>query len=425
MALEQFENNAASTLDSGVTAGATSMTLATGEGALFPALTGSQYFYVTLTENTDLEIVQVTARSTDVLTVVRGQQGTSGFAFSAGAVVEQRLTKGTLEGLSQQVQEVSTTGPTVIATGRRVVVVCDTAAALIGLTCAESPEVGDRVDIIDSTGEAHMQRATLTRDGTQLINGETTLVLDLPYGHVYLIYTDTDVWRAFQGISGDLYRRLDFNDHFAASPTRAGTYNSGTGFGPHSGGGGGVFSDAAVSGKPGIIDMHTDTSASGYAGIGAWGYDSTNAGMFLDDGPSLFDAEARIPTLSTVSEEYVVNIGFCDGANDAYPNNSAYFHYDRLGLGTNWQCRTDDGSTTTTDSGITVVAHATEFHRFRIAVNDDGTEVVFLYDGVEVASHTANIPTSAKMVMVAIIKSAGTTLRRLKADRVHYHKVLT
>jgi hypothetical protein len=43
-----FTNNAASTLASSITSGATSLTVASGQGALFPVITGSNYFLVTL-----------------------------------------------------------------------------------------------------------------------------------------------------------------------------------------------------------------------------------------------------------------------------------------------------------------------------------------------------------------------------------------
>ena len=92
----QFTNNAASTLASSILIGATSLTVATGTGALFPTLTGSNFFYCTLqnTAGTTIEIVKVTARSTDTFTLVRAQEGTSASAFSTGDKVELRLTAG-------------------------------------------------------------------------------------------------------------------------------------------------------------------------------------------------------------------------------------------------------------------------------------------------------------------------------------------
>ena len=92
----QFTNNAASTLASSILIGATSLTVATGTGALFPTLTGSNFFYCTLqnTAGTTVEIVKVTARSTDTFTIVRAQESTSASAFASGDKVELRLTAG-------------------------------------------------------------------------------------------------------------------------------------------------------------------------------------------------------------------------------------------------------------------------------------------------------------------------------------------
>jgi hypothetical protein len=60
---------------------------------LFPALTGTNYFYATLVDSlSDIEIVKVTARSTDTLTVVRGQEGTTPTAFASGSKIELRVT---------------------------------------------------------------------------------------------------------------------------------------------------------------------------------------------------------------------------------------------------------------------------------------------------------------------------------------------
>ena len=97
----QFTNNAATTLASGITNVATSLTVASTTGALFPTLTGSNFFYCTLqnTAGSTYEIVKVTARSTDTFTIVRAQEGTTASAFSAGDKVELRLTAGEINQL--------------------------------------------------------------------------------------------------------------------------------------------------------------------------------------------------------------------------------------------------------------------------------------------------------------------------------------
>jgi hypothetical protein len=89
----KFSNNAISTLASGINNSATSITVASGDGAKFPSLTGSEYFRATLIDaSNNLEIVKVTARSSDVLTVTRAQESTTARAFSSGDRIELRIT---------------------------------------------------------------------------------------------------------------------------------------------------------------------------------------------------------------------------------------------------------------------------------------------------------------------------------------------
>jgi hypothetical protein len=89
----KFTNNAISTLASGITNSATSITVASGDGSKFPSLTGSEYFRATLIDaSNNLEIVKVTARSSDVLTVTRAQESTTARAFSSGDRIELRIT---------------------------------------------------------------------------------------------------------------------------------------------------------------------------------------------------------------------------------------------------------------------------------------------------------------------------------------------
>jgi hypothetical protein len=102
-----FSNNATTTLASGITAVATSITLNTGDGALFEAPTGGDFELITVYDgatiaaSTNVEVMKVTARSTDTMTVVRAQEGTTGFAFSSGAGVDACLTAATLDSLRE------------------------------------------------------------------------------------------------------------------------------------------------------------------------------------------------------------------------------------------------------------------------------------------------------------------------------------
>lgn len=111
-----FGNNVSSTLAVGITALATSITVATGDGAKFPALTGGNWFIATLSDsatNTVLEIVQVTAVVGDVLTVVRGYESTTGTSYLAGDLIGVRLTAGSLNQMAPAASPALTGIPTV------------------------------------------------------------------------------------------------------------------------------------------------------------------------------------------------------------------------------------------------------------------------------------------------------------------------
>jgi len=75
----------------------TSIILYVGEGALFPAPTGNDSSVLVLEDvNGVKEIVHMTQNLNDVLTVVRGQEGTLAAAFVIDSRVEIRLTDGFL-----------------------------------------------------------------------------------------------------------------------------------------------------------------------------------------------------------------------------------------------------------------------------------------------------------------------------------------
>lgn len=101
-----FANNAQSTVASMVGPGDTTIQVASGEGALFPSPGGGDYFRVTLTQagaESSWEILTCTARSGDVLTVTRAQEGTSAATWAVGSKVELRLTAGVLWPLESHV----------------------------------------------------------------------------------------------------------------------------------------------------------------------------------------------------------------------------------------------------------------------------------------------------------------------------------
>lgn len=113
----KLSNLAATTLAAGIAPAATSITVATGAGASFPSLGTNDYFYATLANSSGTEIVKVTARATDTLTVVRAQEGTTAKTFNAGDAVELRLTaQGMQEYVANPSQNPVTGSYTLVAT---------------------------------------------------------------------------------------------------------------------------------------------------------------------------------------------------------------------------------------------------------------------------------------------------------------------
>jgi len=100
MAFLNVKNNASSKLAAAIDDDDLSLTVATGEGARFPA----SNFHVSI----DDEILLCSSRTNDVLTVVRAKESTAAAAHSRGAAVRLNITAAIIEEL--QAHEGLTTG---------------------------------------------------------------------------------------------------------------------------------------------------------------------------------------------------------------------------------------------------------------------------------------------------------------------------
>lgn len=162
-----FANNATTTLASGITNVATSLTVAAGTGALFPTLSGSNVFYATLVDaSNNIEIVKVTARSSDTFTIVRAQESTTARAFSTGHKVELRLTAAGLDA------KLDKTGGTM--TGTLAVPASTTSAAGLNVPHGVSPTSPVNGDIWTTTTGVQVQL-----NGTAYPLGFRKLILNI------------------------------------------------------------------------------------------------------------------------------------------------------------------------------------------------------------------------------------------------------
>lgn len=101
MALK-LTNNAYSQIVESIGSSDTTLTVATGTGAVFPDLGDEDWFFATLISVTNyFEIVKVTARVDDTFTVERGAEGTTPLSFPANSRIELRVTTGNVD-INQQ-----------------------------------------------------------------------------------------------------------------------------------------------------------------------------------------------------------------------------------------------------------------------------------------------------------------------------------
>ena len=107
MTVQLYANNAKTTLAAPITATQTTITVAPGTGAQFPNPSAGQAFKVTLVSAASASVYEIclcTARSTDTLTVVRAQEGTTGTPFILNDIVGNYDTAGVMADLVQSEQ---------------------------------------------------------------------------------------------------------------------------------------------------------------------------------------------------------------------------------------------------------------------------------------------------------------------------------
>jgi microcystin-dependent protein len=104
VAKQLFSNGASATLAVSIIDSDLTVQVQAGYGALFPSPTGGDWFMLTLEDNTaNIEVMKCTARSGDLLTVQRAQEGTLAQAFTNTVTrCELRDTKGTMERFLQR-----------------------------------------------------------------------------------------------------------------------------------------------------------------------------------------------------------------------------------------------------------------------------------------------------------------------------------
>jgi|TARA_R100001530_G_C4296001_1_gene149242 hypothetical protein len=185
-------NNAFGTLLAGISSSATTITLDSGQGAKFPTLSSGDFFFATIIDTSNnLEIVKITARSTDSLTAVRAQDNTSARAFSAGDRIELRPTAALFEsirdgiGITGEADAISSAGA-VSLTHLVTEVTTGGSAMAISLANGTAGQIKIISMVVDGGGTATLTPATFA-------NGTTIAFADVN-DTVMLLYANTIGW---------------------------------------------------------------------------------------------------------------------------------------------------------------------------------------------------------------------------------------
>jgi len=105
MTRRYHSNNTSTTLAIACTNVQTTITVSSVTG--FPTIAANEVFYVTVSQNNQVEIMIVTSVAGSAFTVTRGAEGTTAQAFALGATVDLRVTA---DSLDRKADKVATTG---------------------------------------------------------------------------------------------------------------------------------------------------------------------------------------------------------------------------------------------------------------------------------------------------------------------------
>lgn len=214
--LVRFSNNSLSRLAANITNADTSISLTPGDGAKFPVISGSQFFMATLLKaDGTIEIVKVTARSGDTLTVVRAAEPVGStqvaYAFTAGDRIEQRLTAKALSDELDRLDSGANIGTanktanyTVLANDVSNLIRVDTTSGTITVTLPQISSLTDDFDIMVAKVTGDANPLNVVRAGTtDLINGATSYTIYNQWQSAWLIADrSTNTWTVISsGIS--------------------------------------------------------------------------------------------------------------------------------------------------------------------------------------------------------------------------------
>jgi len=210
MAVFIFSNDASSTLAAPISSTATTLTLASGTGALFPVPSSNQQFSLTMNDAATgllTEIIYIQTVSGDTfgsvsLPLLRGQEGTTAQAWLAGDLAANLLTAGQMEAMLQ----VSTLYPSRIVTASGVFAMTTADAnghvglnrtvsvAASSTTLPSNAENGQEYGIEDLAGNFATYSVTVNAPAGMTIAGEAAVVLNYNRQCASFVYYGNNIW---------------------------------------------------------------------------------------------------------------------------------------------------------------------------------------------------------------------------------------
>jgi hypothetical protein len=169
---------------------------------------------------------------------------------------------------------------------------------------------------------------------------------------------------------------------------------------------------SSESGRPGIVNFATGTTATGRSTA------ATQAGSVVFAGGQL-EGEflVRVPVLSNATDGFIVQVGFGD-ATAADQTDGAYFEYDST-QSTLWRICTASNATRTKSPTTLAPVTAAAWMRLGLVVNFAATSVEYFFNGVSVGVVSTNIPIGAARatgIILRMQKTLGTASRSLEVD---------
>jgi|GEM_PF-3744313 len=196
------------------------------------------------------------------------------------------------------------------------------------------------------------------------------------------------------------------------------------------GGAGAAIVSTSVTwpGRQGTVAFTPGTDAAGLV----VGYGAYLTGGFIGSACRALTGSVAFNVASVAADEYIGRFGVGDKIDGTAHTEGAYFYYDRLGAGVNWQFKTvktaGGAGSTTTDTGVVPAVGNTgsEWQRLRVEIASTGGRADAWVDNTLVTpvGGQANLPAattgSLKYVNVGVTNSATTGVSRwMRADYIH------